>query len=700
MKKYKYIGLLLLAASILSITSCEEESVFVNPLQKTKFLSRFKFSQNAGKDEKLASLGDEDPKSYDDTINLDSFIYTSSLGDIKGFVENNKVTIEDAIRTDVAETDGGYKIVALGDEFMKNNKDITSVNLGKYINSIGAYAFSGDTSLNEINLDSLTNLKYVGDGAFDSTPFYSSYITNKTGAIIFGDTLYDYIGDVSSYVVPSNIKYIAANAFKDTNLKSITFPSTLEGIGASAFENTSITNVDIPSTLNRIGNRAFANCSALKSCVFNGTNIEYGVDVFKETKNVETFAYDGNKLLSELFSDTDGLDKLTKLKVFGNKDKVVIDSAISAAINVTSLDINEVEYIGSDNLANLTKLNELKNYSSLQYISKLSLSSLTCPWYSSLADGKVILGKFLAGFKGKIPADYQIPYSVYGVGDKCFSGYSYTISIPNTVKYVGSEAFAGCNISYVNLPTSVFIGENAFSGCSHITEIELGDNTEISKNAFKLCSNAVKLALPYGDDLTDIFGDNVPEIKSYNFKNGPTVVTSKMFYNMTSLVEVTFSLSITEIGIQAFYGCKGIKDVDFTINIKSIGSRAFQGCTGLESVIFDTIIDTKDTTKVSYLGVNNIGSFCFEGCTSLNEKFVLPKSIRSVKGCVFSNSGVKKIDIEVLDYYLDGVFDVTNIRDDQKWIELSKDWNVDYLQEDEFGNPFTIPYEIIIVKTR
>lgn len=89
-------------------------------------------------------------------------------------------------------------------------------------------------------------------------------------------------------------------------------------------------------------------------------------------------------------------------------------------------------------------------------------------WYQDQADGLLIIGNTLVGYKGTIPSNYSLvvpSYIVNIAGGISNPGKSniVSVSLPSTVKYIGEYAFYNCNITSISFPGSLEgIGEWAF----------------------------------------------------------------------------------------------------------------------------------------------------------------------------------------------------------------------------------------------
>ncbi|MCQ2467923.1 MAG: divalent cation tolerance protein CutA [Clostridia bacterium] len=84
----------------------------------------------------------------------------------------------------------------------------------------------------------------------------------KRDFLIINDVLVKYVGTARNVTIPSNVRVIAKEAFKDqTRIKNIVFSDGVEVIQESAFERcTSISLLELPNGLKKIEKKAFCRC--------------------------------------------------------------------------------------------------------------------------------------------------------------------------------------------------------------------------------------------------------------------------------------------------------------------------------------------------------------------------------------------------------------------------------------------------------
>lgn len=705
--KKRYLPLIVVL-SLLTLASCGEDtsssvSTWENPISTTKFSSRYIYSQDPGDDDIYAQLSDEDPGSYDDTITLSNYIWTNKTN-IEGYYEDGALTIEDTIRADITSTPtgDGYPIVSLKSSLFSDKTSLTSVTMGKYMQIINDGVFSGDTNLESINMEDLTELQYIGIDVFDEVPWYDTYLSLNDGKVItFGNVIHDVSGTLgdSTYTVPSNIVSISADAFKghsELTTLDLSEATSLETIGDNAFEGTGISSVVLPDSVTYVGSGAFKDCANLTIADITGNeDIEMGSSVLENDKLTQ-LSYDGSVTLSSLIGSTDGiLDDLTSVKLTGDIDGEICSSALSGASNITSVDLTGAKIIGTSLFTGLAQVDTITGTEDVEYVADDSVTDTV--WYDNQADGLIYFGTAFIIVKGTI-SNVVLNDDVTGIAAEAFVKSSEVTSIPETIKYIGEKAFQQCtNLTTINLPNLISCGDRAFQACTNLETILLGDNTDMGDGIFELCSNAKYVSLPYSGLLSTLFYET-PDLVSYTFMEGPTEVYRKMFKDLTTLEEVTFSSTIETIGAQAFRGCSSLKEVTFPTTLYTVGALSFAECTSLESVTFEYEAGLSDVGNFKFYGVANIYALAFFGCTSLSGTFSLPPSLVYCYGCILSDTNVTLIEVYVLDSYIEQT-GLTDFMENSSRPDYSTDWNAKCTEPDEYGNPGEIPYEIIIVDT-
>lgn len=270
-----------------------------------------------------------------------------------------------------------------------------------------------------------------------------------------------------------------------------------------------------------------------------------------------------------------------------------------------------------------------------------------------------------------------IPSNVVYINDYAF--YScrslQQIMIPSSVKIIGSYAFYGCeSLKQVTFGTNsnlLKVGRNAFENCSSLCQIHLPPSvSSIGQQAFKRCILLKDVTLPSSlmvirDDIFDISSiqeikvpSSVKKINKYAFRKISTLkkVTfqspslfvrflSFLFYECTSLTEITIPPSVKSIGNNTFFRCKAIERIEIPSSVMSIGQEAFFECESLKEVIIHSALKQINALtffrchSLKYINIPNsvliIYHDAFNQCFSL-EQISFPKSLTKIEHDAFA----------------------------------------------------------------
>ena len=143
-----------------------------------------------------------------------------------------------------------------------NCYSLTNVVLGDSVTSIGSYAFSGCTSLTEINFNAIN----CADLSSNNYVFYNAGKNGGGIAVVFGDKVTK---------IPAYLFYpYSNNSYYLPKITSVTIGNSVTSIGSSAFYGCSkLTSIEIPNSVTSIGDWAFSYCNSLTSVVI-GAGVE------------------------------------------------------------------------------------------------------------------------------------------------------------------------------------------------------------------------------------------------------------------------------------------------------------------------------------------------------------------------------------------------------------------------------------------
>lgn len=220
--------------------------------------------------------------------------------------------------------------------------------------------------------------------------------------------------------------------------------------------------------------------------------------------------------------------------------------------------------------------------------------------------------------------------------------YIHSIEFANGISHIGDYAFYNPtggykyqNLSSVDLGTVSTIGDYAFKGCSGITQVS-GTNslTDIGLHSFRSCSSLTQISLP-----------------------AIVYIDAGAFSFCTSLEDITFPSTLTNIGASAFSYCEAMETVTIPNGITSIGSRAFSDCINLRTINYNPIaVPTIGDGVFNNSGIENVLSATigagvttipeglFSYCQNLSS-VTLSSSVTTLGKNAFVNTGITQFNL-------------------------------------------------------
>ena len=158
----------------------------------------------------------------------------------------------------------------------------------------------------------------------------------------------------------------------------------------------------------------------------------------------------------------------------------------------------------------------------------------------------------------------------------------------------------------------------------HEIEIELTKYYIVNDKMFYECTSLTEITIP--DSVTSI-GEfafrGCSSLTSINIPDGVTEIGYKLFENCSSLTSIDLGNSVTSIGESAFERCSSLTEITIPDSVTSIGHYAFRGCTSLTSVVIPE-------------GVTSIGESAFYNCSKLTS-ITIPEGVTSIGYGAFSD---------------------------------------------------------------
>lgn len=178
----------------------------------------------------------------------------------------------------------GNGVTSVGDNAFSKCTALTSVNIGDGVTSIGKNAFNGCTALTNANIGSGA----IGESAFNGCTSLVN-VTLGNGVTQIGKNAFIRCAQIPSITIGSGVTSIGSGAFNGcTALTNANIGSG--AIGANAFQDCSrLANVTLGNGVTSIGRNAFLKCKALTS-----------MNIGSSVKTIESYAFSACSSLEEV----------------------------------------------------------------------------------------------------------------------------------------------------------------------------------------------------------------------------------------------------------------------------------------------------------------------------------------------------------------------------------------------------------------
>ena len=604
----------------------------------------------------------------------------SGSGDLTGYTSTTCVyTPWYLSRTNDIDFSISSDITSVGAYVFYNQINMTALPDMPSVTTIGAYAFSGCTSLLSADLSNVTSLDnnaFAGCSGLSTltVPVTLDYslrqfegctgITNLTlmgtGAMtdyspssVTFTPWYQSRASLSIVTIGSGVTSIGAYTFlNQEGMTELYIGENVSEIGRNAFENSGVTALTLSDKVTSIGNYAFKGCIHLSTMISNGSITAIPEGAFNGCTSLSEADLTGvTSIGAAAFSGCTSLYQVNLSDITYIGTNAFVDcSGIEILVIPASLSASGGIFAGCTGLRNVIFVGtaDMANYTSTTYT--------TTPWYLSRANGVSV----------------TIEEGVKTIGNYAFSGMELAaIPIASTVTKIGESAFANCgSLLEADLTNITYLGSNAFSSCSGLKTLIIPATLKVSGNMFAGCTGLTRVNFVGSGDMADYTGTDYNQTPWYlssnniiEFTISPdiTSIGNFTFYSQFRLINLPMGEGVTSIGICAFDGCTSLEEISLPDNVSILEGAAFRNCNKLSSVLSlgsvtaisnDAFSGCVLLNNIDLSSVKTIGQSSFSGCTALIDCDLT--SISSVGSAAFQNcTGLRTLVIPA-------TFDITN----------------------------------------
>lgn len=411
----------------------------------------------------------------------------------------------------------------------RNNDRIKVLNIGKNVEEIGDYAFAGMSALTTVNFEDSTSALTLGKGVLQGTGSLGNIVLPSRIREISEEMFRN--SAIAVVTIGSSVTVIGKNAFTGcTGLMEIIFAEgcNIETIPESAFENVAAGTITIPKSVKVIESRAFANVSASEI-------------IFEEGSVLTTIgdgAFTGSALVS--ISIPSSVTTLGKGVFEGAKKLTSVSLDGTALVNIPERTFTDCKKLKSFNVPNT--INAIGHRA---FYCCYSLASVT----------------YEAGGEGALT-----------IGDQAFHLCSKltTLALPSRTESIGKSAYYATAATEATFTDSEMGGTDATSGLKHI-----------GSNAFEK-SSLKTIELPEG----------LLTIGIYAFSQCKSLTSAVIPSTVTNLEKSGNGAQILGVGRLAFSGCTALTDVTF----RPMSGEKPEGYLGV--TLCDTFGSCKNLTNI------------------------------------------------------------------------------------------------------
>ena len=388
---------------------------------------------------------------------LQTIIYDGADLQVTGFVGDipDSYWTNEGSPTDWQRLEIGSSVETIGDSaFLSTNALSGTLTIPSSVRNIKDDAFQ-QTTIQSLIIES--GVTGIGERAFSQNQFLSPKMTGDVtipgsvdvlgirafntckeiesaniNARIIGDYAFDNCTLLDTVTLGPNVESVGQNAFTLTTVSTVTNNSSnLNFIGAYAFNNSDTSGFNFNEGITGIGTLAFQNCNNLTGIDLPDSLLEVGIRAFEKGQD-----------------DPNNVKRIS----FGTGLKVIPQQGFQYCVDSLENDVvipDNVEYVGANAFFDNRGPGVDVNFYFGTGITGIGNNA----FYRSIVAGSG-------------PTELQLPPNIKSIGDNAFynwQGYP-ELELPDSLETIGAAAFARCvGLSGITIPSNITsIGTQAF----------------------------------------------------------------------------------------------------------------------------------------------------------------------------------------------------------------------------------------------
>lgn len=531
--------------------------------------------------------------------------------------------------------DDNYPVLAIGPNALGElSKNIVKVVIPNGIIRIEDGAFLGCKSLETVFIPD--SVEYIGDEAFKDTDIETLTLgggVKSIGGAIFGErtTAVNLMVKVSNpNIVIKNNNIVTADGrtllcYSDFANSNPVIKAPVNKIAKKAFQGQKISSVTLPITLRTIEDRAFSQCNRLEK-----VNI-----LSKQLTSIGDRAFEGTAITAFTFPDS-----LTQIDSFAFKDTKLVRAILPSSLTTLGSNL----FYGVENISIYSRALKAKmpkdqtswagdnpvfyNYKGDENGLQLEIKYV----YIDISGVEKLLHTETTEFGKSIAKTTYVP-APGEIDGRVFLDWSLTADGMDLSGVIEALTMPEKNVKLY----AVTSGDNLFSFTSTYadgylvsqgTDAHLYTHIDLPESYNGKKVYGIDSAVNNENNERFYYGfRGLTSLKSVTIPESYTVIGARAFSGCTALEEITLPDGVAVIKEETFLGCSSLKRFKLPSSCVEIGNKAFYQCTGLK--------------EIDLMSVGKIGISAFEACGGI-ESLILPNSLTIIGTKAFYTSGTFK----------------------------------------------------------